>query len=123
MAADGSQIRRMSFVQSNYCTSPAWSPKGDRIAFVCRAEGRFQVFTARPDGSDALQLTSYGNNEDPIWAPNASLIAFATTFGGGDVYQIAIMRPDGSNLRQITKGRISSSQPTWGPVPGEARVP
>jgi TolB protein len=116
MNADGSGARRVSYVNSNYCTSPRWSPRGDRIAFVCRADGGFQVFTANPDGSAPLQLTSRGNNEDPDWSPDGRYLVFATTFGRGRNYNIAMIRSDGSSLRQLTSGQLSSTQPSWGPM-------
>lgn len=117
MRADGKGVKRISFVNSSYCTSPAWSPLGDRIAFVCRADRGYQLFTSRPDGSDALQLTSYGNNEDPSWAPNGKYLVFATTFGKGPGFHLALMRSDGSNMQQLTFGRNSDTQPNWGPLP------
>lgn len=116
MNADGSGVRRISFATSNYCTSPKWSPKGDRIAFVCRAEGGFNVFTIKPDGSEALQLTSFGDNEDPSWSPDGRYLVFATTFGKGWVTSLALMKADGSGLRQLTSSRIGDSEPAWGPM-------
>lgn len=116
MGVDGRNVSRISFVKSNYCTSPAWSPRGDRIAFVCRAEGAHQIFTVDPSGNKPLQLTTYGNNEDPSWSPNGEYIAFATTFGRGGVFNIAIMGKDGSNLQTITNSRLGSFQPAWGPL-------
>ena len=115
MNKDGSNSRRISFVGSNYCTSPSWSPKGDKIAFVCRAERGFQIFSVNPDGSSALQLTSYGSNEDPDWSPNGRYIVFATTFGKGSTFHLAMMRNDGSNLRQLTTSRSGDYEPSWGP--------
>jgi len=117
MRADGSEVRRVSFVTSNYCTDPRWSPKGDRLAYVCRADGGFQIFSSRPDGSDALQLTSFGNNEDPSWSPDGRYIVFSTTLGRGRQYHLALMRDDGSNLRQLTTSRLGDSAPAWGPRP------
>lgn len=116
MSADGGGVRRVSFVNSNYCTSPAWSPKGDRLAFVCRVEGNFQIFTSDVTGTNPLQLTSFGDNEDPDWAPNGKLLVFATTFGRGFTTNLAIMRDDGSNIRKVTDGRSGDSEPAWGPV-------
>lgn len=119
MNADGSEVRRISFVNSNYCTSPDWSPggeKGERIAFVCRADAGFQVFTSRPDGSDSWQLTSFGNNEDPDWSPDGRYIVFATTFGKGYVSHLALMREDGSGIKQLTNSRSGDSEPSWGPL-------
>jgi TolB protein len=116
MNSDGSNSRRVSFVSSNYCTSPDWSPRGDKLAFVCRADSGHQLFVSNVDGSSALQLTSYGSNEDPSFAPDGRYLAFATTFGKSNVFNIAMIRADGSNLRQLTSGRIGELDPDWNPV-------
>ena len=116
MNSDGSGIKRISFVSSNYCTSPEWSPTGKKVAFVCRAEGRQQIFVANADGGGARQLTSFGNNEDPSWSPDGRYLVFATTFGRGGIYNLAMMREDGSNIRQLTYSRTGSFHPSWGPL-------
>lgn len=114
MNRDGSEVKRISFVTSNYCTSPAWSPVENKIAFVCRADAGFQIFVVNADGSDPVQLTSVNNNEDPSWSPDGRYIAFAS---GRSIFSINIMLSDGSNITQITSGKISDTQPSWGPVP------
>jgi TolB protein len=115
MNSDGSNVKRVSFVTSNYCTSPSWSKKGDKIAFVCRADAGFQMFVANPDGSNPLQLTSYGDNEDPDWSPDGRYLVFASTLGKSRVFNLALIRADGSNIKQLTNGRGGDSQPSWGP--------
>lgn len=115
MNRDGSNVRRISRASSNYCTSPAWSPKGDRIAFVCRADRGYNLFTSNPDGTETIQLTSGGNNEDPSWSPDGRYIAFATTFGKGRDYNIALIRNDGSNLQLVTTNASDDTEPSWGP--------
>lgn len=116
MTATGQNIKRISYVTSNYCTSPAWSPAGDRIAFVCRADRGHQLFVVNPDGSSPLQLTSYGSNEDPSWSPDGRYIVFATTFGKSQVFNLAMIRKDGGNLRQLTNSRSGSMHPAWSPI-------
>jgi TolB protein len=116
MGIDGSNARRVSFGASNYCTSPAWSPTGDKIAYVCRADGSFNTFVADPDGSNAVQLTSSGSNEDPEFSPDGRYLTLATTsFGGG--FSIAIMKTDGTSMKQITRSRGGDYEPAWGPMP------
>lgn len=122
MNSDGSGIKRISYVTSDYCTSPAWSPLGDKIAFVCRADRGFQLFVANSDGSQPMQLSSSGSSEDPSWAPNGQYLAYASNFGWGGRYQIAIMRPDGSGVRQLTFRQFDDTQPAWGPVPPDSRI-
>jgi TolB protein len=121
MGSDGSNGRRISFVSSNYCTSPRWSPKGDRIAFVCRSEGGFHVFLADPDGSNAIQITSDGSNEDPDWSPDGRYLVFSSTMGKGAGYDLAMVRViknlEGTNLKQLTSNRMDDTSPAWGPVP------
>jgi TolB protein len=114
MSSSGGGATRVSFAESNYCTSPVWSPKGDKIAYVCRADGSFNVFTSRPDGSDAFQLTSSGNNEDPSWSPDGNYLAFSSTASGGGK-KLAMIKADGSNYQVISGGRTEESAPSWGP--------
>lgn len=116
MGVDGANAHRVSFVTSNYCTSPAWSPMGDKIAFVCRADGNFQLFISSPDGSNAVQLTSSGTNEDPEFSPDGRYLVFSTS-SFGDGRSIAIIRTDGSNLKQVARSRGGDFEPAWGPIP------
>ena len=103
---------------------PAWSPDGTRLVFsrssigVPSAEDRLQdtaLFVVDVDGSNLrhlvpLELTA----KDAAWSPDGSLIAFSSAvewlgidqFGkrenwnvDSDVYTV---RPDGSELRQLT---------------------
>ena len=115
MGAGGGEARRISFVTSNYCTSPAWSPTGDKIAYICRADAGFQLFISAPDGSNSMQLTSYGDNEDPSWSPDGHYIVFSSTLGKSSIPSLALIRVDGAGLKQLTKSRSGDFGPAWGP--------
>ncbi len=117
MNADGSGAHRVSFGASSYCTSPAWSPDGNKIAFVCRADHGFNIFVSDSDGGNPVQLTSYGDNEDPEFSPDGRYLTFATTqFGGG--FSLAIMQVDGTSVRRISSSRGGDFEPTWSPQAG-----
>jgi TolB protein len=115
MGADGSSPRRVSFADSNYCTSPAWSPKGDKIVFVCRQAG-FQLFMSGPEGGSAVQLTFAGDNEDPSWSPDGRFIAFSSTTLGGGGKSIGILSLLGGKPTRISQSKGIDSQPAWSPL-------
>ena len=115
MPVEGGRPRRVSFVHTNYCTSPAWSPKGDKLAFVCRKRGN-QLFISNVDGSQAAQVTFSGNNEDPSWSPDGRYLAYSSNFGRGGVRNIAIRSLLGGNPVQISFTKAEDSQPAWSPL-------
>ncbi|HMO17176.1 MAG TPA: Tol-Pal system beta propeller repeat protein TolB [Oligoflexia bacterium] len=115
MSADGGDIRRISYTDSKYCTSPAWSPKGDKIVFVC-AKGGFQLFMSDPEGGNTVQLTFSGDNEDPSWSPDGRFIAFSSTNLGGRSKQIGILSLLGGRPTRVTESGGSSGQPAWSPM-------
>jgi len=117
MPYDGSErARRISYTDSNYCTSPAWSPKGDKIAFVCRTGRGNQIFVASPEGGTAYQLTFQGNNEDPDWSPDGRYILFSSTLGGRGVRNIALVPLVGGTPTQLTFSKSEDGQPAWSPL-------
>jgi WD40 repeat protein len=86
--------------------SPAWSPDGDRIAFVISGD----VFTMRGDGTHLLRLTRhffFSDAADPAWSPDGTRIVFA-----GGPYGLFRVNADGSGgVTPLTSG----SQPAWSP--------
>ena len=113
MQADGSDLRRITYV-GHYNDAAAWSPTGDRIAYVSQDGGDLNIYTCALDGSDVVQLTSSaGSNEHPAWSPDGMLIAFSSNRSG--TKQIYLMRRDGSGVTRITSGN-EYSWPAWSPI-------
>jgi len=114
MATAGGEAKRISFTGSNYCTSPNWSPKGDKIAFTCLSGGN-QLFVADPDGQNAMQLTFAGNNEDPAFSPDGRYVLYSSTVTGKG-RQIMLLPLQTGQPRPITAGPGEDSMPIWGPL-------
>jgi dipeptidyl aminopeptidase/acylaminoacyl peptidase len=56
---------------------PQWSPDGKMLAFLSNRDGRTQVYTAKPDGSDVTAITArkYGVTSFH-WSPDGVSIAY-----------------------------------------------
>jgi TolB protein len=107
--------------------SPAWSPRGDRIAFTAkRGAADYDIFTVRVDGTDVRRLTLVaGNDSHPAWSPDGEWIVFTTArhgfkdeaplhpFNPQPYGEIAVMRPDGSDVRVLTDNQFEDGTPVW----------
>ena len=73
MTPDGSDKRRLTIGRN-----PAWSPNGQRIAFVRHHGGRqSELYVIDIDGTHVTRLTRTPASEDwPAWSPDGKLIAF-----------------------------------------------
>jgi Tol biopolymer transport system component len=93
---------------------PTWSSRG-LIAYFSRKGGNaINIWTVRPDGSGARQVTDRsGESRQPWWSPDGSTLALSADDGTG-VFQVWLMRTDGSDARAIT-ARGNWQQPFWSP--------
>jgi len=65
------------------------------------------------DTTIPVQLTmNAGDNEDPSWSPDGSMLAFTSNRKKG-VPGIFVMNVSGSDPRQLFKLKGSQSQPDW----------
>ena len=104
---DGTPIRT---VVANGRT-PAWAPTGDRIAFTREYQ---DLWTVEPDGSGATRVLDFDTGTyEPAWSPDGRRIAFAH-YGTDQLFHLYTVRPDGTGLRQITRG-YDDGDPSWSP--------
>ena len=114
MNADGSGIVRLT--NNNYLDfDPVWSPDGEKIAFYSEQDGNREIYVMNVDGSDVTRLTNRPNHIewDPEWSPNGRWIAFSSGDFDTDVFNIYIMRADGSGLTQLTYDGKLNVEPAW----------
>lgn len=92
--------------------SPQWSWDERRIVFQAYPNGRLngaQIYLVDPDGSGLTQLTSPTESPNgassPSWSPGNSQIIYISKEGtfSSDVW---VMNSDGSEKRNLTKGRV-----------------
>jgi Tol biopolymer transport system component len=133
---DGNGLRIMDVgtktvttLSSGYDNFPLWSPRGDVIMFSRQADGDYEIYTVKPDGSDVKRLTrARGNDAHMAWSPDGTHIAFASSrmgFKDEMTYtdspqpygEIFVMRADGTDVQQLTDNQWEEGTPAWRPVP------
>ena len=87
--------------------APAWSPNGERIAYVTRGN----LWIADADGTHRGLLELGADN--PSWSPNGSKLAFVSQLSAVGQYAIFTMNLDGSAVTQISLGRYMDVLPAW----------
>ena len=96
---------------------PAWSPTGDRIAYVYEAPSGFQIWIVNADGSANHAVALTGHSLAPSWSHDGRRIAFAHSVGAG-AFKIWMMNVDGTNARQVTNTTTpltDENVPRWSP--------
>ncbi len=97
--------------------SPAWSPDGQRIAFISSRTGLPQLYVMAADGSGQEVLANFdfgvtGQSNAPEWSPDGQSVAFHREVAGTP--QVFVVDVATRTVRQIT-GAGRNEDPTWAP--------
>jgi Tol biopolymer transport system component len=97
--------------------SPAWSPDGNRLAYVAPDDAGFnQIWVMNSDGSHPTQLTDGSHsNEYPTWTPDGFRLVYASdeaiNVEGEANFDIWIMNDDGTSRTQLTVNGSYDTRP------------
>ncbi len=88
---------------------PAWSPDYQKVAFVSKRRGAWEIFIMNADGSGQTPLTTAvpGQWDDhPSWSPDGSKIYFAHVSPDTAAFvwhsEIYSVKPNGTGLTKVT---------------------
>ena len=132
--ADG----KTTVLTTAYDNFPDWSPKGDLIEFTRFADNSFNIWTIKPDGTGARQLTNTdGNDAHAVWSPDERWIIFSSSrmgfkdeellyntieheagnpVGPQPYGELFAMHADGTGIRQVTDNQWEDATAAMPPV-------
>jgi len=114
MNDDGTNVRQLTRGLAGIGGSLDWSPDGKHLLIYAGPQGDKNIFLVDVDAETATQLTNGGNNAACSFSPDGQWIAF-NSLRNNDQADIFIMRPDGTDLRQVTTDPEPDWQPQWEP--------
>ncbi|RMD78491.1 MAG: Tol-Pal system beta propeller repeat protein TolB [Gammaproteobacteria bacterium] len=110
--AQGGRPVRLTF-EGGYNARAAFSPDGRHLAFVHRAQGRYRIALMDLE-EGTLQLLSDGPlDESPSFAPNGSMILYATQRAGRGI--LAAVSVDGRVRQRLSSPEGDAREPAWSP--------
>jgi TolB protein len=114
IVADSDGANAISIVGSNEpIISPAWSPDGDRLAYVSFENRKPSIYVQSVSTGARRQLIeARGNQSAPAWSPDGRRIVFASSQAGGT--QLFVANSDGSAARRLTtNSAVIDTAPNW----------
>lgn len=110
---DGSgRAERISFVGA-YNARPRFSPDGRKLAMVHGNDGIFGIALLDLETRALRVLTDTHMDESPSFAPNGSMILYATSSRQGSA--LAAVSVDGAVRQTLVERRGSAREPAWSP--------
>jgi len=83
---------------------------GGKIVFDSPVDGKWQIFSVNPDGSDLRQLTNISKGiGDPAISPNGKLIVFV----GDESKSLYVMNADGEQIQNVYRTASDVGWPSW----------
>lgn len=119
MAADGSDLRRLTNNERQNDLRAQYSPDGRWIAYMTNysvGDGTGEIWLMNADGSNQRRLTDNAQDDgEPIWSPDSGSIAFTRTQADRNGSDIFVYSLASEQIHQLTTSSTYEYQPVWSP--------
>ena len=112
ISLDGGRPERITF-DGTYNARATYSPDGTKLALVHSAGGAFRIAVLDLHNNALRVLTETELDESPSFAPNGSMILYATIDNGEST--LAAVSTDGRMRQQLALQRGKVREPSWSP--------
>ncbi len=106
------QTRRLTF-EGNYNAGAAVSPDGRFVAMVHGSGGQYRIAVLELGTRNFNVLTDGNGDESPSFAPNGSMVLYATRRGGREL--LSAVSVDGLFHQQLLTSTGAVREPAWAP--------
>lgn len=112
ISAIGGQATRLTF-EGKYNSRATFAPDGKSIALVHGSKGTFRTAVLDLENNALRVLTKTTLDESPSFAPNGSMILYATSDAGGG--NLAGVSTDGRVRQELAAQQGDVREPAWSP--------
>ncbi len=109
---NGGKASRVTF-EGGYNARASYSPDGRLMGMVTRVDGAYRIATLDPRSRDLRVLSTGRLDESPSFAPNGSMLIYATRVGGKGV--LAAVSTDGRVQQRLRLQEGDVREPVWSP--------
>ncbi len=115
MAADGSQVRRLTTNADVELGPLAWSPDGRYLAYVVIVSaGNWEVFVMNADGSHPRNLTRYPDQDsNPRWSPDSSRLLISSRRSGN--FEVILLSLEDGTATNLSNHPAEDLNARWSP--------
>jgi len=111
--ATGGAATRVTF-ENDYNGRASYAPDGRSILCVTRVDGSFRIGLLDLNTGMMRSLSGGRLDESPSFAPNGTMVIYATHHGGRGI--LAAVSVDGSVSQRLSQGLNDVREPAWSPL-------
>jgi TolB protein len=113
VSAAGGAATRVTF-DNDYNGRASYSPDGRNIVLVTRAGGSFRIALLDSRTGTMRSLSGGALDESPSFAPNGTMVIYATLHAGRGV--LSAVSVDGAVSQRLSQGLGDVREPAWSPI-------